>query len=89
MRINRKIVTLVASAILLAVAIYTGLVTGFTLAKAIPQPYLEAGATRYDFFGFYLLAIIYGAVCLVSFGGSIALLISSKPFHSHSPNAMD
>ena len=61
-----------------ALALYAGISCTATLHKALTQPCLTAGAERYVFMGYYMIAAACGAICLSAFGVLIAALAPKK-----------
>ena len=70
MLLKRKLFRAAVAAVLLAVAVYTGISCAASLVKALGQPYLISGTVRYDFTGYYLIAAGCGAVSLLSAAGA-------------------
>ena len=58
--------------------LYSGVCCAATLHKALAQPCLTAGAERYVFMGYYMIAAACGAICLSAFGVLIAALVPKK-----------
>ena len=48
-----------------AAGLYSGAACAATLYKAHGQPYLLAGAERFDFTGYYMVAAMWGTVCVL------------------------
>lgn len=61
-RILRMLVCAAAGALCL----YSGAACAATLYKAHGQPYLLAGTERFDFMGYYMVAAMWGAACVLS-----------------------
>ena len=70
---NRIVRALTYSALSL-ICLYTGISCILTFRKVHTQPYLISGAVRFDFMGYSMLAMINGAVCIVS---ALALIFFS------------
>jgi len=45
--------------------LYSGAACAAALYKAHGQPYLLAGAERFDLMGYYMVAAMWGAVCVL------------------------
>lgn len=60
-RILRMLVCAAAGALCL----YSGAACAATLYKAHGQPYLLAGTERFDFMGYYMVATMWGAACVL------------------------
>ena len=67
----KKYLRMFVYAALGAVCLYTGISCAATLHKALHQPCLMAGAVRFSFLGYFMIAGIAGAVCV----GAAALLV--------------
>ena len=48
-----------------ALCLYSGAACAATLYKAHGQPYLLAGTERFDFTGYYMVAAMWGTVCVL------------------------
>lgn len=44
--------------------LYNGISCFMTLYKACTQPYLLAGTVRLNFMGYYMMAAVYGGLCV-------------------------
>lgn len=66
MFMKNKTVRGVLYSVLGVTCLYTGISCMATLHKANTQLYLMSGTIRFDFMGYYMMAVINGAVCAVS-----------------------
>lgn len=60
---ENRIVRRVIYAVPGALCLYNGACCVVTLCRAGGQPYLLAGAERFDFMGYYMMAALHGAIC--------------------------
>ena len=60
---ENRIVRRVIYAVLGACSVYNGIACAAVLYKAGGQPCLLAGAERFDFMGYYMMAAMHGIIC--------------------------
>ena len=62
--IKNRIVRWVIYAVLGTLCLYNGISCVAALHKAGKQPYLLSGTERFDFVGYYMMAAMYGVICI-------------------------
>lgn len=62
----KKIIVRVFIFILAAVCLCFGVCFAATWSKAVSQPYLCADTVRFTFMGYYMTAMAWGALCVLS-----------------------
>lgn len=70
MRVKRATLVLLLAA-LAGIGVYFGISCAASLQSAVTQPHLSAGAERFDFLGYYMIAALNGvlsAAALLAFG---------------------
>lgn len=65
LKMKRRILRILVCAAAGALCLYSGAACAATLCKAHGQPYLLAGTERFDFMGYYMVAAVWGAVCVL------------------------
>ena len=58
--------------------LYNGISCFMTLYKACTQPYLLAGTVRLNFMGYYMMAAVYGGLCVVLLLFIVFLLLRKR-----------
>lgn len=86
MLIKNKTFRLIIYIILFFIFAYFGISLICTLSKAINQPYLMSISRRYDFTGYYIMSITYGAICLLSILLFVIVLIVTKKIQNKKIN---
>ena len=66
MFLKNKFVRTGVIAALSLIFLYSGISCAAVLHKAITQPYLLGASGRVDFLGYYMMAMLMGAVCLAA-----------------------
>ena len=84
---HKQMIRRIACAALAAVAVYAGISAAAILHKALTQPHLLAGTARHDFLGYYMMAGIAGAICLLAVGIGILLLLRDGKERRHRAGA--
>lgn len=75
---KNKIVRFIIGIVFSLICLYTGISCIATFHKANTQPYMVIDTVRFDFLGYYILATIYGAVCIVSIVAFAVYLVRTK-----------
>lgn len=65
LKMKRRVLRMLVCAAAGALCLYSGAACAATLYKAHGQPYLLAGAERFDFTGYYMVAAMWGTVCVL------------------------
>ena len=65
LRIKSRILRMLICAAAGALCLYSGAACAAALYKAHGQPCLLAGTERFDFMGYYMVAALWGAVCVL------------------------
>ncbi len=60
---KNKFVRWVIYAVLGVFSLYNGIACAAVLYKAGGQPCLLSGAERFDFMGYYIMAVLHGVIC--------------------------
>lgn len=63
LKMKSRVLRMLVCAAAGALCLYSGAACDATLYKAHGQPYLLAGAERFDFMGYYMVAALWGVVC--------------------------
>lgn len=63
LKIKSRVLRMLVCAVAGALCLYSGAACAAALYKAHGQPYLLAGAERFDFTGYYMVAALWGVVC--------------------------
>lgn len=66
MFIKNKIIRWIVYVALAGAAVYTGISSVATFIKAFTQAYLTNGETRFVFMGYYIMASVFGVLCLAA-----------------------
>lgn len=71
--ITSKLLRVIVCAAAGLYGLYNAISCFVTLYKAGHQPYLMAGAVRFDFQGYYMMAAMHVGICLLLGGAGVAL----------------
>lgn len=71
--ITSKLLRVIVCAAAGLYGLYNAISCFVTLYKAGHQPYLMAGAVRFDFQGYYMMAAMHAGICLLLGGAGVAL----------------
>lgn len=63
LKMKSRVLRMLVCAAAGVLCLYSGAACAATLYKAYGQPYLLAGAERFDFTGYYMVAALWGVVC--------------------------
>lgn len=63
LKMKSRVLRMLVCAAAGVLCLYSGAACAATLYKAHGQPYLLAGAERFDFTGYYMVAALWGVVC--------------------------
>lgn len=63
LKMKSRVLRMLVCAAAGALCLYSGAACAAALYKAHGQPYLLAGAERFDFMGYYMVAALWGVVC--------------------------
>lgn len=65
LKMKSRVLRMLVCAAAGVLCLYSGAACAATLYKAYGQPYLLAGAERFDFMGYYMVAAMWGTVCVL------------------------
>ncbi len=82
MFIKNKIIRWIIYILLILVSLYTGISFAATLNKAITQPYLMMGTTKFVFLGYFIIAVLNGIVAFLAISFLIISFVRNKKMHS-------
>lgn len=63
LKMKSRVLRMLVCAAAGVLCLYSGAACAAALYKAHGQPYLLAGAERFDFTGYYMVAALWGVVC--------------------------